>query len=168
MNFTFRTLRSAAVVFVTVAAGGACASDTTAPNSPVVSNSSSLDSASGRSGNDGKTGSAARIRLIVRLAPSASSSFRRASGKAKWDSRDGNAKRELEIEVEDVTPGTQVEFFVDGVRYGSTVTVDALGNARVELSTQLGERVPLAAAGATAEVRTAAGGVVVSGVFPTS
>lgn len=169
MKTTSRTLRAVVALLVSASAAVACSRDATAPIAPVASNSSSLDSsAAGGTGYYGTARSAARIRLIATLAPSAGGSFGRASGKAKWGSRNNNSQRELEMEVEDVAAGTQVQFFVSGVRYGSTVTVDALGNARIELSTQLGQRVPTAAAGATAEVRTTGGSVVVRGVFPTS
>lgn len=138
----------------------ACADSATAPIDPALSRSSG-DATAAR----GSSSSRARIRLETRLSPVAGGSFARASGKAKWDSRNNNTQREYEMEVEDVRPGTEVEFYLNDVKVGSTVTVDALGNARVELSTQLGHAVPLAAAGLRAEVR-AGGVVVVTGVFP--
>lgn len=152
------------VLAVAASALAACAGDPTAPSSatldPSLNNSGTTNVTSARS--------ASRIRLRAKLAPIAGGGFGRASGKAKWDSRNNNNVRELEMEIEDVRAGTQVQFFVNGVRYGATVTVDALGNARIALSTQLGQTVPTAAAGLPAEVRTTGGSVVVRGVFPAS
>lgn len=152
------------VLAVAVSALAACAGDATAPSSATLD--PSLDNAG--SANVTSARSAARIRLIASLTPIAGGGFGRASGKAKWDSRNNNSVRELQMEVEDVRPGTQVQFFVNGVQYGATVTVNGLGDARVSLGTQLGHTVPTAAAGLSAEVRTTGGNVVVRGVFPAS
>ena len=109
-----------------------------------------------------------RIRLIATLTAPVGGTFRHAKGSAHWDTRNTNSKRELEIEVEDVTAGTQVDFFVNNVKVGATTTVDALGHASINLSTELGQTVPTAAAGLAAEVRTVAGAVIVTGLFPKS
>ena len=77
--------------------------------------------------------------------------FSHANGKAKWDSRGPNAQREIEFEVEDIPPGTAVNFFLGGVQFGSTVNADAYGQARVERSTQLGHAVPTSVAALIAE-----------------
>ena len=61
-----------------------------------------------------------------------------------------------------------VSWHVDGVKYGSTTTIDALGHASLNVSTELGQAVPKAAAGLSAEVRTVGGTVVVAGIFPKS
>lgn len=168
MQIRFAALRSILTAAVAAAAAVACSGDAVAPTSSSAANSSSLGSSDSARADSGSSRSSARIRLITRLAPLSGGAFARASGKAKWDSRNNNTKRELEIEVEDVPALTRVQFFVDGVRYGGTVTTDAYGEARVELSTQLGQTVPAVAAGATAEVRTTDGVIIVRGVFPTS
>jgi hypothetical protein len=160
--------------FIAAFALAACSDAATLPTDPALSKSSTVakpDTTSASStdttssSSSGYYGDKTRIRLEARLAPPSGGTFRRASGKAKWDSRNSNSKRELEIEVEDVAAGTTVEFFVNNVQVGSSVTVDSFGNARVELSTQLGHVVPTAAAGLRAKVR-AGGVVVVTGVFP--
>lgn len=167
MQTSPRSIRAAIALVASAVAFTACASDATAPTA-AAANALSLDHSSSAGTNATSAQSASRIRLIANLTPIAGGGFGRASGKAKWDSRNNNAVRELEMEVEDVRAGTQVQFFVNGVRYGATVTVDALGNARIALSTQLGDTVPMAAAGLKAEVRTTGGSVIVRGVFPAS
>jgi hypothetical protein len=108
--------------------------------------------------------SATRVRLTAILRPPAvHPAFPRASGKAQW-TRDG-AQRELQIEIEDVRPGVRVNFFVGGVKVGPTRTVSRAGTARIDLSTERGQRVPTSVAGKRVVVRTAAGVVVVQGRF---
>ena len=121
---------------------------------------------SGSSGSSTASSNTNRIRVFAALTPPAGGTFRRASGKAKWDSRCNNAQRELEMEVEDLATGTAVNFFVDGTQYGGTVVVDAYGQVHLNLSTQLGHTVPSAVAGLRAEARTTAGVVIVTGMFP--
>ncbi len=110
------------------------------------------------------TSSTARIRIFAALTVSADSPYRAAKGKAKWDSRDANSKREFEVEVENLPAGTVVEFFVNGTRIGNG-TANTFGEASLELSTQLGHTVPTSVSGATVEARTAAGVVIVAGAF---
>ncbi|MDH5234573.1 MAG: hypothetical protein OEW77_06395 [Gemmatimonadota bacterium] len=136
----------------------ACSDSPLSPIDPLANSAAARGSSS-------TSTSTARVRLIASLTPPADGPYRNAKGKAQWDTRDGNTKRELEMEVEHIPAGTAVEFFVDGVKVGGATT-DALGEAEVSFSTQLGESVPMAAAGLSAEVRTAAGVVIVSGVFP--
>lgn len=131
----------------------ACASDS--PTSPLVG-SAALAAASGSGA--GGTPAGSRVILQIDLTPASS----RANGKAKWESR-GN-QRELEIEIEDVKPGTSVSFFLGGTQVGTTQTADALGAARVELSTQLGDEVPASVSGMSVEVRSA-DVVIASGSF---
>jgi hypothetical protein len=57
-----------------------------------------------------------------------------------------------------------VNFFVGGVKVGSTRTVNAAGTARIDLSTERGQRVPTSVAGKQVVVKTAAG-IVVQGKF---
>lgn len=145
------------LIIASAVGAAACSDSSTAPTAA----SAILASASGSS-----TGGANVPRTIIEtmLTPQAGSAFQRASGKAKWQSRDAS-RRELEIEIEDVSPGTRVSFFLGGAQFGATQTVDALGNARIELSTQLGDQVPATVSGQSVEVRTEAGAVVVAGSF---
>lgn len=106
-----------------------------------------------------------RIRLIARLTPPAAGTFRSAKGKAKWDSRDANAKREIEYEVEHLQPGMAVEFFLDGARVGSATT-NMFGQAEIEFETEDGQPVPESVLGLAVEVRTTGGTVIVAGAFP--
>ncbi len=163
-------LRSLVMLGIATAALSACSADSTAPLQAAANRSAADSSASASTGSAGHYGqqSTGRIRLAARLTPPVGGTFNRASGKASWDSRNNNTKRELEMEVEDVRAGTQVEFFVNGVKYGSTVTVNALGRASINLSTELRQVVPPAAAGLVAQIRTSAGAVVVTGTFPTA
>ena len=147
----------------------ACSNDATAPTA-VATNSAATDSAATTATGGGYYGqpSTPRIRLIAILTTPNGGTFNHASGKAHWDTRNNNTKRELEMEVEHMPAGTQVDFLVDGTKYGSTATIDALGHASISLSTELGQTVPTAAAGLAAEVRTVGGAVVVAGIFPKS
>lgn len=61
------------------------------------------------------------------------------NGKARFRSRDN--QQELQIEVEDLRPGTMVTFAVDGIVVGS-VAADAFGSARINLNTALGDVFP--------------------------
>lgn len=125
---------------------------------------------------DGRTGtatpttsssmsSADRIRIIIDLSPPLGGAFGRASGKATWDSRNSNRKRELQMEAESLAPGTAVVFFVGDVQVG-TGTASAFGEAKLKLSTELGQSVPTSVAGLRAEARSTTGAVIVTGVFP--
>jgi hypothetical protein len=121
----------------------------------------------GSSGSGGSTSTKGdRVRIEVPMLAPPGGAFSRANGKAKWDSRGPNAQREIEFEVEDITAGTAVNFFLGGVQFGSTVNADAYGQASVERSTQLGHTVPTSVAGLTAEVRTTDGRMIASGAFP--
>ena len=110
----------------------------------------------GSSSSAGGDSSSARIRLIAMLTPTATSPFRSAKGKVKWDARASEGKWELEMEVEHLPPATAVEFFFDGVSIG-TATTNLFGKAEVELETEDGHSVQTSVAGLSAEVRTAAG-----------
>jgi len=170
-----RLISLAGLFAVALSAASACSgSHLTGPaNDPTLSSSSGTGGRTGTNGtgtvpsgsNSGRT-QAGRVRVFATLLPPASGAFPRANGKAKWDSRGPAAQRELEMEVEDLVPGTEVTFFLDGAQIGSTVLADAFGEAKLELSTQLGHAVPTAVAGLTAEARTPGGTVIVTGVFP--
>ena len=146
---------SALLIIAAALSAAACSDSVTGPTSP-----SSVTLASGSGG----TADASRSVLEAMLSPEPGSAFQRASGKAKWQSRDAT-RRELQIEVEDVAPGTRLSFLVGGAQFGATQTVDGLGNARVDLSTQLGNQVPASVSGQRVEVRTEGGALVVAGTF---
>jgi hypothetical protein len=134
----------------------ACASDSaTGP----LSSSAGAATVSG-SGSTGTTTS--RIRIQAMLSAVQGSAFPTAHGDATWTSR-GN-KREFEMEIEDVRPGTTVTFFLDGVQVGAAQTADALRSARVSLSTELGDQVPASISGKSVEVRSG-DAVIASGSF---
>ena len=108
--------------------------------------------------------STARIRVYAQLAAPAGAPYSGAKGEAKWDSRNSNSKREFEIEVEHLPAGMAVEFFLAGTSLG-TATTSSLGKAQLNFSTELRQSVPTSVSGATAEVKTAAGVVIVTGAF---
>ena len=138
----------------------ACADSPLDPTSTAASAAASR----GSSATTTTTSTAARVRVYAFLTPPSGAPYSSASGKASWDSRNGNAKRELELEVEHLPAGLAVEFFMNGVVVGNSTT-DSLGKAEIEFSTELGQSVPVSVAGSTAEVRTAAGVVLVTGSF---
>lgn len=90
---------------------------------------------------------ATRIRVFAALSAPAGGAYPSAKGKASWDTRNSNTKRELELEVEHLPVGLAVESFMDGVKVGSA-TIGSMGDAELE-------------------VRTAAGVVIVTGSFAT-
>ena len=108
--------------------------------------------------------SKARIRVYAQLSAPAGAPYANAKGEAKWDSRNSNSKREFEIEVEHLPAGMAVEFFLAGTSLG-TATTSSLGKAQLNFSTELRQSVPTSVSGATAEVKTAAGVVIVTGAF---
>ena len=144
---------------VAAALTSACAADSaTAPTA-----GSSASAAVSGSGSAGTT-TTGRVIIEVPLLPVTGSTFPQAHGEAKWDARDSR-RREIEFEIEDMRSDVRVSFFVDGVQYGAAQTVDALGYARVELSTQLGQPVPESVKGRRVEVRTDDGAVILAGTF---
>jgi hypothetical protein len=141
--------RSILVALVTVGLLGACDSMPT---------SQSTDSAvaakgAGNSNNE--------IRLEARLV--GSTAFSAAKGKARFKDRGG--ERELQIEIENVRPGTMVSFLVGGIAYGGTQTVDGFGAARINVNTDLGDAVPTSVAGQLVQVVTSGGDLIASGSF---
>lgn len=142
----------------------AVAACTDGPLSP--SSTSALAQARGTS-SPTPTSSTARVRIFAYLTAPVGARFPNAKGKAHWDSRYDNAKRELEAEVEHLPAGTAVEFFVGGVSLG-TATTNALGYAALEFSTERGQPVPTSVHALLVEVRDASGNVIVSGSFPTA
>lgn len=133
------------------------------PLSPLGEQSSAA-AAKGSSSTSTTSTSTARIRVYAQLAAPAGAPYAAAKGEAKWDSRNSNTKREFEIEVEHLPAGTAVEFFLAGTSLG-TATTNALGKAQLNFSTELRQSVPTSVSGATAEVKTAAGVVIVTGAF---
>ena len=149
------SFRPSALLMVAASALAACSNASTAPRAPASIAASSAD-------NSGVTTAAAnRVRLEIPL--SGTSSFARAKGKARWTMQGAN--RELEVEIENVATGTQVNFFVGGVQYGATQTVDAVRAARIDLSTQRGQAVPGNVKALPVQVMTTAGVLVAGGSF---
>ena len=127
------------------------------PTDLPTSSSSALSNASG-------SPAASETRLTVALRPPTTNpAFPNASGKASFKSRPG--RRELEMEVEHLPPGRRIDFFLGGVQVGARQTVNALGQARISLSTQLGQPVPVSVVGQRVVARTAGGVLVVAGSF---
>ena len=133
-------------------------------DSPLAPVDAAATSAAARGTSTTQTSTAARIRVFAELTAPSGGAYPSAKGKASWDTRNSNTKRELELEVEHLPAGLAVEFFMDGAKLGGATT-DSLGKARIEFSTELGQTVPTTVAGAKVEVRTAAGAVIVSGSF---
>ena len=100
--------------------------------------------------------------IIALRPPTTDGAFSRANGEAKFENEGG--ERELEIEVEDVPPGTALVFYVGDVEV-ARATADSFGNARINLNSDRGGIVPASVAGKTVMVRTPDGVVVVSGSF---
>ena len=73
--------------------------------------------------------------------------------KARFEDR-GNEQR-FRVEVEDATRNQRLDVCVDGQLAG-TITVNALGNARLALNSDLGQAVPDVVSGTLVEVRMAA------------
>lgn len=96
------------------------------------------------------------------LAPEAGIS--KLKGKAK--SKVKGAQAELEVSIENAVKlaGTQISVRVDGVPFGS-VTVGALGAAKLSLSTALGHSVPSIASGSVVTIIDADGNTILRGSF---
>jgi hypothetical protein len=102
--------------------------------------------------------------IVTETELTGSAAYPRVSGEAKYKVDRGN--RELEVEIEDANAlaGRTLVVLVNGRRFG-TMTVDALGNASIERSTQRGQAVPVISDGSTVRVKTAAGVLVAMGEF---
>ncbi len=135
-------------------------------DSPLSPVDTLANSAASRGTSTTQSTTATRIRVFAALTAPAGGAYPSAKGKASWDTRNNNTKRELELEVEHLPVGLAVEFFMNGVKVGGA-TIGSLGDAELEFSTELGEPVPESVAGSTVEVRTAAGVVIVTGSFAT-
>ncbi|MCC6785838.1 MAG: hypothetical protein IT457_23525 [Planctomycetes bacterium] len=154
-------LRLIAPASILAVALAACADSPVAPTS-----ASTLAEARGSS-NPTTTSSTARIRIFAFLTAPSGARFPSAKGKAHWDSRFSNSKRELEVEVEHLPSGLAVEFFIGGESVG-TATTSALGEAELEFSTERGHAVPTSITGLLVEVRDASGALIASGSFPSA
>jgi len=89
-----------------------------------------------------------------------------ASGEAKSESRGSRLK--LTIEVEDIASvgaGGTLNAFINGASVGS-MTVDALGTAKIDIDTDEGDTVPGPYGdGDVVEIRLAGGTVILAGSF---
>jgi hypothetical protein len=104
----------------------------------------------------------ANPRTIELRPPTTGAAFAGANGTASFENEGG--ERELEIQIEDVPPGTALVFFFDNAQI-ATQTADVNGSARINLNSDAGATVPTSVAGKVVSVRTAAGVVVVTGTF---
>ncbi|MFQ5689819.1 MAG: hypothetical protein ACE5HQ_06070 [Gemmatimonadota bacterium] len=108
----------------------------------------------------GAKGSRNDTRLEARLT-STSSRFPDAKGRARF--RDRSGEQQLQIEIENVAPGATVSFVVDGSSVGSAMA-DAIGAARLDLNSDLGDAVPAVSEGTTVQARIG-GATVAAGSF---
>lgn len=107
---------------------------------------------------------AVTTRVVARLRPPADApAFPAASGKAVFQSSD--LKRELEMGVQQIPPGTVVRFYFGLTQIGAAQTADASGAARVVVSTEAGDVVPTTVAWKPVRVKADTGTVVVRGRF---
>ena len=134
-------------IFAVIATLAAC-DDSVGPNENTL-NSTTTPLAQGSDRQDN--------RQEISLDPS--SDFPNAEGKAKF--RDRGDERQLEIEVEDIEPGTVVDYFVDGTQVG-TETANGLGNAELRINSDEGDAVPTSPG--MIEAKTG-GTLIVSGSF---
>lgn len=144
-----------ALVLVAVAALAACSEST--PTS--VATDAALARGSGNGTASGGS-AAATGRVEIVLTRPANAVYRSAKGKAKFTAKAG--ERELQVEVENVPVGTVLTILVGTSSYSATA--DALGKARLNMNSALGQSVPMAVTGAAVTV-TSAAGTVVSGGF---
>ena len=100
----------------------------------------------------------------TRIALRGSAPYANANGTAKYKAEGG--EREFQVELEDARSlaGKTLSVYVNGAKVGS-FRVNNLGNGRLSRNTDLGQSVPMIAAGAQVQIKTAAGALVVSGSF---
>lgn len=88
--------------------------------------------------------------------------FSQGDAKARFRSR--GTEQELQVEVEDLRPGTTIDILVGGILVGQE-TADALGNTNLNHNTQVNGPFPAGfavAAGTTVIARVAGSGIVVA------
>jgi hypothetical protein len=87
-----------------------------------------------------------------------------AFGEARFESR--SDRRELRIDVDDISVTDVVDVFLNG-RFRGTIVLDAGGGGRFELNTQDGDRVPFLQEGDEIEIVDANDGVtlILSGIL---
>ena len=89
------------------------------------------------------------------------------SGHAEFRATPAQGRARLNVEVEDVnlSPGTQVDVFIDGTQAGSiTIGAAPIRGGELELNSQDGQAVPAVSAGAVVVVRNGAAAIL-SGVL---
>ncbi len=152
-----------------VAAFTACADSPAGPATDAATLSASRGS---DDGSVGTTSGSVDTRQEANLVAT-SAAFPRAKGRARF--RDRGGERELQIEVENLRPGIQVGFFLDGSALicsggvACTATVNQFGKARINLNTDGGPgvdgtAVPASVSGSTVSVATG-GTTVAAGTF---
>ncbi len=105
---------------------------------------------------------AAGVRLVAIMTGTGQPS---SKGKSVWRSRT-NGRRELEFEAQALRrfAGQTITFKLAGVAVGTGI-VDPTGVARLSLSTQLGDQVPLSVTGQSVEAISPAGLQLCAGSF---
>lgn len=100
----------------------------------------------------------------TRITLTSAGTYANAKGKATY--KVNGSEREFQVEVENIKKlaGQSVNVFVNGKKVG-TATVDALGAARLNRNSDLGQTVPNIKAGDKVQVKNAAGVLIVSGSF---
>jgi hypothetical protein len=100
----------------------------------------------------------------TRITLAASSAYPNAKGKATY--KVDGSEREFQVEAENIKKlaGKTVSVFVNGTKVGSA-KVNSLGEANMELNTDLGHTVPGIKAGDKVQVKSPSGQLIVSGTF---
>lgn len=133
----------------------ACASTdstSTDPLAPAAVTGATADASTNASG----------VRLVAIMTGTGQPS---SKGKAVWRSR-VSGRRELEFEAQALRrfAGQAITFRLGGVAVGTGI-VDALGVARLSLSTQLGDQVPASVTGQSVEALSPTGLQLCAGTF---
>lgn len=133
-----------------------------AASNPSAGNSSA--SPSGGASNGGSTGGNGETRVRTPLAGGAVSGVQ-PSGKADFRVRGADSRLNVEIEDINLTAGTVVDVFVGNQRIGAiTVGPPPIRGGELELNSKDGALVPVIRPGDQITIRTAAQGVLVTGV----
>lgn len=127
-----------------------------------LNNSTNSTSNSGSGKNKGNAKNNVEIKIKLVTAPE----FAPAKGTARFRDRANGKKQDIQVEV-------QVSKSLAGTVYGvtigdtviGTVTINALGKGKLELSTERGDVVPAVTAGTLVGVLTETGAIVLAGSF---
>jgi hypothetical protein len=100
----------------------------------------------------------------TRIALRGSAQYPNAKGTAKYKAEGGEREFQVELENARSLAGKVLSIYVNGAKVG-TMRVNNLGIGRFERNSDLGQSVPMIRAGSAVQIKTAAGGLVVSGSF---